>query len=116
VVEGSPPASFEIGEATVKISSYSGQRMELEIDARARTLVATSTTGWPGWRLRLDGKEAPLLTYNRAFLAFVCPPGRHHAVLFYWPRSFSIGLWISGFSLLTTILFFAWPRRSLDKT
>lgn len=115
VVEGPPAPPFQIGEATVRISSYSAQRMELEIDARERALVATSLTGWPGWQLRLDGKEAPLLMYNRAFLAFVLPPGRHAAVLFYWPRSFTAGLWISAVSLLATVILFAWPRTHIER-
>jgi hypothetical protein len=111
VVEGAP-SPVENGEAAIEITGYAGQRLELSIDAREKTVIATSVTGWPGWRLAVDGKAEPLLTYNRAFLAFEVPPGRHRAVLFYRPRSFVAGVWISAISLLVTIGLFAWPRKA----
>ena len=69
--EAAPP---ENGEARVSIESYTPQRMELAVEAARKTVVATSTTAWPGWRLFLDGREAQLLRYNRAFLAFEVRP------------------------------------------
>lgn len=107
----SEPAPPENGEARVSIESYSAQRMELAVEASRKTVVATSTTAWPGWRLFLDGREAQLLRYNRAFLAFEVPPGAHRAVMVYWPRSFVLGWWISALSGFATILLFAWPSR-----
>lgn len=112
VVEGPEAPERSNGRASVAIVSYSAQRVEAEIEAREEALIATSTTGWPGWRLTVDGAERPLLAYNRAFLAFEVPAGRHRAVLRYWPRSFVAGLWISGLSLLLAIAYFAWPRRA----
>jgi hypothetical protein len=109
VVEG-PTASAENGEAAVEIIGSTGQSLELSIDAREKSLIATSVVGWPGWRLAVDGKAEPLLTYNRAFLAFEVPPGRHRAVLEYRPRSFVAGLWISGISLLLAMALVARPR------
>ncbi|MGH9366852.1 MAG: YfhO family protein, partial [Thermoanaerobaculia bacterium] len=106
-----PGEAARNGEATVSIESYTVQRMEMSIVAKDRTLIATSMTAWPGWRLTVDGQERPLLSYNRAFLAFDAPPGIHRAVLRYWPRSFAAGLWITGLSLAAAVAFFAWPRR-----
>ncbi len=108
------PAS-DNGAAEVRIQSYAAQRMEISIDARQSALIATSVTGWAGWRLSVDGQDSSLLSYNHAFLAFQVPPGRHLAVLRYWPRSFVTGLWVSGLALLSTIAFFAWPRRRLAR-
>ena len=112
VVEAPGAPERSNGEARVTIASYSGQKMEVEIEAREKALIATSMTGWPGWRLTVDGAERPLLAYNRAFLAFEVPAGRHRAVLRYWPRSFVVGLWISGLSLLCAVAYFLWPRRA----
>ncbi len=111
VVEGPGAPQRRNGDARLRIVSYSAQEMELEIDARESALVATSVTRWPGWRLTVGGVERPLLTYNRAFLAFEVPPGRHRAVLSYRPRSFSAGLWVSGLSLLAALAIFG-RRRS----
>jgi membrane protein YfhO len=111
VVESASVSQEENGEAKVDITGYTGQSLEVSVDAGKGALVATSVTAWPGWRLSLDGKESPLLRYNRAFLAFEAPPGHHRAVLRYWPRSFTWGLTISSVSLLAAMVALATPRR-----
>ena len=111
VVGSATAGVVENGNGAVRVDSYGAQRLAMTVDAKERTIVATSTVGWPGWRLDIDGEERPLLSYNRAFLAFEVPAGRHRAVLRYWPRSFVTGLWISAISLFVTIALFAWPSR-----
>ncbi len=103
VLAASPSGLVENGEASVRVASYTPQRLELTIDARTRAWVATSLVGWPGWRLTLDGDERPLRDYNRAFLAFETPAGTHRALLRYRPESFEIGRWISAASLAILI-------------
>jgi uncharacterized membrane protein YfhO len=119
VVEAPTAPPAENGSAEVRITSYDAQRIELDVNARERALIGSSVTGWAGWNLTVDGQAQPLSAYNRAFLAFEVPPGRHRVVLRYWPRSFVQGLWISGLSLIASIAFFAWPRResvTIDQT
>jgi hypothetical protein len=111
VVESASVSEERNGEAKVDITAYTGQSLELSVDAPKGALVATSVTAWPGWRLTLDGRECPLLRYNRAFLAFEAPPGPHRGALRYWPRSFTWGLAISGASLLAAMVVLAKPRR-----
>lgn len=111
VVESASVSEMENGEAKVGITGYTGQSLELSVDSGKGALVATSVTAWPGWRLTLDGKEWPLLRFNRAFLAFEAPSGKHSAVLRYWPRSFTWGLAISSASLLAALVVLAKPRR-----
>ena len=91
----------ENGDARVAIESYGAQRLALTVDAGGGgAVVGTSITRWPGWKLRIDGRPAPLRTYNRAFLAFRVPAGRHAAVVTYWPDSFAAGLALSAATLL----------------
>ena len=96
------------GEATVSIVSYLPQAMTLSVEAREPTIVATSVPRWPGWRLSLDGRPWEDLRYNRAFVAFRVPTGRHTAVLRYWPEGFQEGLWISSVTFLVVLLLAAW--------
>ena len=98
------------GDASVRIVSYDSQRMELAIDARDAALVATSMTAWPGWKLAVDGEKSPFLSYNHAFLAFRVAPGRHTAVLHYWPDSFTAGVAISGAALLSCLVLLSLKR------
>jgi hypothetical protein len=106
VVEASGPERVlagtwvENGEARVHIESYGAQRLALSIEAGAGgAVVGTSITRWPGWKLRIDGRRSPLATYNRAFLAFRVPPGRHAAVLRYWPDGVAVGLAVAAGTL-----------------
>jgi hypothetical protein len=111
VVEASGPERVlagtwvENGEARVHIESYGAQRLALSIEAGAGgAVVGTSITRWPGWKLRIDGRRSPLATYNRAFLAFRVPPGRHAAVLRYWPDGVAAGLAIAAGTLAACAL------------
>jgi uncharacterized membrane protein YfhO len=84
--------------------------MTLDITASEPALIATSVTAWPGWKLTIDGAPAPLLPYNHAFLAFRSPPGRHTAILHYWPDSFTAGLAVSGAALLSGLVLLSLRR------
>lgn len=87
------------GEAEVRISRYEPEKLTLEIEAKAPTLVAASITRWPGWKVSVDGSPVPILPYNRAFIAFRVGAGHHKAHLAYEPDSVRTGLAIS----LTTL-------------
>ena len=87
------------GGASVEVSRYSPQQLRLAVRADAEAVVGTSVTAWPGWKLSIDGRKAPLLSYNHAFLGFRVPPGAHEAVLRYAPDSVRDGAAISVLSL-----------------
>jgi hypothetical protein len=91
------------GDASASVVSYEPQSMTIAVAARESAVVATSVPRWPGWRLSLDGRPWPTLNYNRAFLGFRAPPGRHTAVLKYWPEGFQEGLWISAGTLVLAV-------------
>jgi hypothetical protein len=92
------------GGASVTIDSYRTQRLEFSVDAESSAIVGTSIPRWPGWKLEIDGKSAPLLGYNRAFLGFEVPAGRRRVVLSYLPDGFLWGAGISGGTLLGCVL------------
>jgi membrane protein YfhO len=100
----------ENGRASVRIAAYAAQEMVLDVDAAAPALIATSIVAWPGWQLALDGRAAPTVSYNHAFLGFLVSPGRHRAVLTYLPGSFLWGLGVSLASLAVGI-FLLWRSR-----
>lgn len=102
----------ENGEAEVKIVSYAAGRMALSVGARSPALVGTSVPAWKGWKLTLDGKRAPLLNFNHAFLGFEVPAGRHEAVLGYLPDGFVYGSAISLATLLVCVALLLRPPRS----
>jgi hypothetical protein len=92
------------GKASVAIDSYRPQRLELSVDAESTAVIGTSIPKWPGWKLEIGGKSAPLLGYNRAFLGFEAPAGRSRVVLRYLPDGFLWGAAISGVTLVGCLL------------
>jgi hypothetical protein len=100
------------GQAFVRMLSYGARQFSVGITSRQPTLVATSVTAWPGWRLKIDGVPSELLAYNRAFLSFVVPAGGHRAELEYMPSGLVIGAVVSGASLFSLIIAaVVWRRR-----
>jgi hypothetical protein len=99
------------GQAAVTIAKYMPQGIRLSIDAAESALIATSVTDWPGWKLSIDGRRAPTVSYNHAFIGFRVPGGRHEAVLTYMPDSFIAGTAISLVSLAVSLLILLWRRR-----
>ncbi|MDQ2871194.1 MAG: YfhO family protein, partial [Acidobacteriota bacterium] len=99
------------GPASVSIAGYGVQRLAMSIEAQAPAVVGTSMTAWPGWKLRVDGRPAEVLTYNHAFVGFRVPAGRHEAVLDYRPDSVVAGGTISLASLAISLLLLRFPGR-----
>lgn len=92
------------GPADVRIESYVAERVRLATEARAETLIGTSIPNWSGWKLTIDGKPEPLIPFNRAFVSFLVPPGRHRAELRYLPDGFVWGAALTGSSLALCVL------------
>jgi hypothetical protein len=84
------------GPGTVRIVSDTGQKLVLEIEASGKSVVATSLPRWPGWKAKLDGERIPTFSFDRAFVGFSVPPGRHAVVLEYFPDGFVRGAAVSG--------------------
>ncbi|HTY41841.1 MAG TPA: YfhO family protein [Thermoanaerobaculia bacterium] len=96
------------GPARIAIAAYDADVLALSLDSEESVFVGTSVTGWTGWRLTIDGKDAPLLPFNHAFVGFQAPAGRHRAVLRYRPDGFVAGAAISA---ATALLVLALLRR-----
>lgn len=65
----------ENGVARIGELDYRRDELRFEVEAKAASVVATSVTAWPGWRLTVDERPERLLGYNHAFLAFRVGPG-----------------------------------------
>jgi len=75
------------------------------------TYLVVTDTWFPGWRARVDGREAPLWRADYAFRAVRVPTGRHTVELVFRPRYLVAGLAISGLAgLVVVALITPWPR------
>ena len=74
---------------------------------------------FPGWRARVDGKDADILLANGLFRAVPVPPGDHVVDLWYQPEAVSLGIrvtavagWLAVASLVASLV--AVRRRRLS--
>jgi hypothetical protein len=80
---------------SVVVVNYEPQRVKLLARLDRPGLVILADTYYPGWRLTIDGKPAPILRANRMMRGAAVPAGQHTLVYTYEPRSFQIGAIIS---------------------
>ena len=102
VLEETPPgfAGNVADDATVSITNYEPEKVELSVEAQRDGLVFLSDTYDPGWKAVVDGKETKIFRANFTFRAVVVPRGSHQILFTYDPLSFRIGLWTSIVSVI----------------
>jgi hypothetical protein len=107
------PLAFR-GQA--RVVRETADRVELEAELNADGYVVLVDGHDPGWRVRVDGRKAPLLRANVAFRAVAVPAGRHAIEMVYRPTAAVAGLVLSGITLVALVGALAAPfvRRRLE--
>ncbi len=90
-------------EAKILRSQFSAHRVEIEVDAKAPSLVVIAQTFYHPWRASIDGRSVPLLRANHAFQAVQAPEGHSRIILHYQDRRLSLGAAISGLAALVCL-------------
>jgi hypothetical protein len=67
--------------ASVNLLKYKDNAVELDVDTDKAGIVVLHDIFYPGWRVRVDGQEKPVLRANILFRGVEVPPG-HHKVRF----------------------------------
>jgi hypothetical protein len=93
------------------VVSHTPQRVELTATLRRPGLVILADAYYPGWRLQIDGKDAPILRANRMMRAAGVAAGTHRLVYWYDPTSFWIGSRLSASGLAVCLVLSAWTWR-----
>lgn len=99
------PRSTAIPPATVRITKAARDHFELDVDAKRWSLVVSSQSDWPGWKVVRNGNERlKTIRANAAFMSFLVPPGRSTIRVHYAPKSFTTGIWIAAATLTSLML------------
>ena len=106
IINFTNPAAAQILTGTI-----SRERIELEVEATASSLVVIAQSYHRAWRANLDGTSVPLLRANHAFQAVSVPAGRHRINVVYQDRWFALGGGISVTTLLGSFVWWAWQIR-----
>ena len=87
------PAAGDNG--SVQITSYSGDRIQLQVQTGADGIVMLSEQWDPGWRVYVDGQRSELLRADYLLRGVPVTAGTHTIELRYQPASLHNGLLIS---------------------
>jgi hypothetical protein len=100
--------------SSVEITEYGDNRVKLTVETESAGLLVLSDTYYPGWKAYVDGKRTPIYATDLAFRSVYLEPGEHEVKFVYSPRSFKMGVLISGLSLLALGAYASWgTARSL---
>ena len=101
------------GTDRVELTSYDSRRVVASVLAPADGYLILTDAWYPGWKVRVDGQEAPLLRADLMFRAVYLPAGEHTVEFTYAPTSFRTGLVTSGAALLLVVGLFVGGRKKV---
>ena len=90
---GSPAPPRNAG---ARIVSYNSQHVEIETQSDAPAILMLNDANYPGWRVSVNGKPAPILQADYLFRGVIVPAGRASVEFDYAPASFRVGASISA--------------------
>jgi uncharacterized membrane protein YfhO len=94
-----PPAAAQTGES-VTTESYADDSQSYLVEAATPGLLFVADAWYPGWLAKVDGKPAEILRTNLLYRGVALEPGRHEVTFEYAPRSWRMGLIVSGAAAL----------------
>jgi hypothetical protein len=100
------------GGGSVSWKSREADRFELQVEAKADSILVVSDADYPGWEAELDGVATPILRANLAFRAVALPAGTHRVTMRFRPASARNGLVLSGISAIAVLAFCGRRKRS----
>jgi hypothetical protein len=80
---------------SVAVVKYEPQRVELRVSLERPGVVILADVYYPGWRLTIDGRTAPIFRANRMMRGAAVLAGEHTLIYTYEPDSFRIGAIVS---------------------
>jgi hypothetical protein len=116
-----PPALYKgtlPGSDRVRFLNFKMNRIDLEASCRGPRLLFLSETYYPGWKVRVDGREEKIYRADHAFRAVALGPGRHTVTFEYCPFSFTLGWIISvvtGITISSVAVVSCLLRRNLRR-
>ena len=84
---------------------------KIKINQKTPQVLRIRVTNVPGWHATLDGHPLRLEPFAGIMLQARVPAGKHTIVLDYWPRAFSVGIYLAGVTALGLAVALALERR-----
>jgi hypothetical protein len=109
------PGSFPPGDGlSGTVRSWTGRpgRVVAEVATPTGGLLVLRERAYPGWRVEVDGVEAPVVRTNRFFLGVQVPPGEHRVSFEFTPTYWQPGLALAAVAGLVLIALAVAARRA----
>jgi len=94
-----------------QISAQSANTVTIATTSACAGILVLNNSWAPGWVATIDGQKAPLLRANYLARAVALPAGAHDVRLTYAPRSFFLGLALTGATIIGLIAALLGRRR-----
>jgi hypothetical protein len=104
-------SAMRVEKADVRVTACANEKIEIQTEGAARSLVVISQTYYPAWKAYVDGSPAKIWRANYAFQAVQVPAGRHQLQLRYEDKKFFLGLGLSALGLVACLAL--WLRANL---
>ena len=98
--------------AEIHLHRYTPNAILLDVASPSTCLVFAGDGWYPGWQVRIDGRESTLFRADGAFRAFVTPPGSHQVEMCFAPLSFRVGLAGTFATVLLCTVLWIWNPRT----
>jgi len=86
------------------ITSYEPMAVQITASLPRKGILVLNDTDYPGWTVKVDGRQSRWTTANYLFRGVLLEPGVHKVRFEYRPRSFLIGALVSAFGCCCLIL------------
>lgn len=121
LLSGGEEIFYEAVKSSADIEEYSDNRLRIRTNLSKPGYLILSDTFYPGWKARVDGKNAEILRANFVFRAVYLDEGEHVVEFSYVPDGFQLGAKISLIGIFTTlaigiIAFFIDRKKDVRKT
>ena len=93
----------------------SDRDLSIDVQADRDSLLVISEVFYPGWRITIDGRPAPIMQANHVISATPVRAGNHQVRYFYDPASVRIGGWVSGLCWTAAALMALLRRRTQSR-
>lgn len=103
---------FSSSDARVQWQLRSATRYIATVESRCTGWLYVGDAYFPGWTARINDKPTPLYPAQVLGKAVHFPAGKHQIELHYQPRSFYLGMLLSGLGLITLLGSFLVFRRT----
>ncbi|GAC1446194.1 MAG: YfhO family protein [Pyrinomonadaceae bacterium] len=98
------------------VTNYTANRVDVETDCAAAAVLVLAENFYPGWHVKIDGREQEVLRVNYNLRGVSLSSGRHDVEFSYRPKSFLSGATISIAALVVLLLWWRWGGKTHDIT